>query len=115
MDSSGLLHYRTAKLRIQRIDNITLSTEGKELLYVTPHGFIGGTGLVSAYLMQQDIMDERLEIIHHSTKPICNHAWHFQTRVGSFAKSSAASGFPIRSVRRSDDTLFALSGLEALD
>ncbi|KAK0367842.1 hypothetical protein CLIM01_14802 [Colletotrichum limetticola] len=84
MDSPSVLLYRTAKLMIHRTDNIILSTEGKELLYVTPDGFIGGTGLIASYLMQQDMMDERLEIIHHSAKPICNHAWHFQTRVGSF-------------------------------
>ncbi|KAI3528396.1 hypothetical protein CABS02_15126 [Colletotrichum abscissum] len=83
MDSPGLLHYRTAKLRIQRIDNVTLSTEGKELLYVTPDGFIGGTGLISAYLMQQDMADERAQITQYSAKPICNHAWNFQTRAGN--------------------------------
>ncbi|KAK2777399.1 hypothetical protein CKAH01_12084 [Colletotrichum kahawae] len=84
MDSPGLLQYRTAKLRIQRTDNVTLSTEGRELLYVTSHGFIGGTGLISAYLMQQDMTDERAQIAHYSAKPICNHAWNFQTRAGSF-------------------------------
>ncbi|OHE90298.1 hypothetical protein CORC01_14408 [Colletotrichum orchidophilum] len=83
MDSPGVLLYRTAQLSIQRIDNVTLSTEGKELLYVTPDGFIGGTGLLSAYLMQQDMMDERAEITHYSAQPICNHARNFQTKAGS--------------------------------
>jgi len=83
MESPGVLLYRTATLKIQRIDNIIWSTEGKELLYVTPDGFIGGTVLLASYLMRQDMMDERADIIHHSVQPICNHVWNLQATSGS--------------------------------
>ncbi|KAK2728630.1 hypothetical protein CKAH01_10760 [Colletotrichum kahawae] len=80
----GVPLYRTAMLKIQHPDNSILSTEGKELLYITLDGFIGGTGPMASYLMQQDMMNERAEIVRHSTQPICNHTWNFQTKSGSF-------------------------------
>ncbi|KAK0369003.1 hypothetical protein CLIM01_13646 [Colletotrichum limetticola] len=84
MDSPSVLLYRTALLKIQRPDSSILSTEGKELLYITPDGFVGGTGPMASYLMQEDMMDERAEITHYSAQPICNHVWEFQTKAGSF-------------------------------
>ncbi|KAK1722918.1 uncharacterized protein BDZ83DRAFT_653480 [Colletotrichum acutatum] len=84
MDSPGVPLYRTLLLKIQRPDSSILSTEEKELLYVTPDGFIGGTGPMSSYLMQRDMMDERAEIIHYSAQPVCQHVWNFQTKSGSF-------------------------------
>ncbi|OHE90485.1 hypothetical protein CORC01_14213 [Colletotrichum orchidophilum] len=77
----AILLYRTARVAVQQPDGTLMKTEGKEqqVLYITQHGMIGGTGQVATYLMQPNMMDVRAEIIRCSTHPVCNYVWKLKT------------------------------------
>ncbi|KZL67560.1 hypothetical protein CT0861_00358 [Colletotrichum tofieldiae] len=77
----AILLYRTARVAIQQPDGTLITTEGKEqqVLYITQHGIIEGTGQVAVQLMQPEMTEARAEIIRCSIHPVCNYVWKLKT------------------------------------
>ncbi|KZL65376.1 hypothetical protein CT0861_00669 [Colletotrichum tofieldiae] len=73
----AILLYRTARVAVRQPEGTLITTEGKEqqVLYITQHGIIGGTGQVAIYLMQPEMTNARAEIIARSMHPACNYVW----------------------------------------
>lgn len=72
--------YRTIRVAVRQPDGALMTTEGREqqLLYIQQDGTIGGTGNVAMYLMQDEMINIREEIIRFSTHPACNHVWKWK-------------------------------------
>ncbi|UQC79231.1 uncharacterized protein CLUP02_04710 [Colletotrichum lupini] len=71
MCSSPIWLYRTIRVAVRQLDGALMMTEGREqqLLYIQQDGTIGGTGNVAMYLMQDEMINIREEIIRFSTHP----------------------------------------------
>ncbi|KAK1657522.1 hypothetical protein BDP55DRAFT_685629 [Colletotrichum godetiae] len=77
----AILLYRTARVAVRQPDGTLITTEGKDqqVLYITQHGILGGTGQVATYLMQPEMTNVRAEIIYRSMHPVCNYVWKLKT------------------------------------
>ncbi|KAK2769705.1 hypothetical protein CKAH01_15072 [Colletotrichum kahawae] len=82
MDFPAILLYRTARVAVRHADGTLITTEGvnQQILYVTQNGTIGGTGQVAGYLMQQNMLSVRAEVVRYSMHPVCNHLWEISSK-----------------------------------
>ncbi|KAK0367751.1 hypothetical protein CLIM01_14890 [Colletotrichum limetticola] len=76
---SAILLYRTVRVAVRQPDGALMTTEGREqqLLYIQQDGTIGGTGNVAIYLMRDEMISVRTEIIRFSAHPVCNYVWEW--------------------------------------